>query len=1588
MKVWRRGSVRRSPAKRRWLSRQNSLQRSQRRLLLEPLEDRSMLSVTLPAITGPDSGGVYDVPSGKDLYVPLVGTDTGQTITYTASSNNANVTATVLTGNPTLSITVHGVTGTNNTSFSGTMTFQLFENIAPNTVQAIINYVNSGLYTGANFYRAETGTGFQLIQGGVEMTSGKTEPSDIAGEINVAALFNSPGMLAMANTGSPDTASGEFFITAPNIPLANEPQSSLNFGYTVFGQLLTGQDIYNDIENTATTSSGGIDYAKNDVTIDSATINTNDTQHSVVQIAEPSNFTGSAAITITATGSDGTHATQTFTVSAAPPTNTTAQPVILKPVSNLTTNLNTPANLQLSALFGAGYSTGTITYSVTGNTTFTGAPSNVTVSGSGSSGALILTPTSGFTGTINLVAHVVDVLPNGSGGTFTVQDALPFTLTVNNTTTVLTVGITSVTDPINNSNDTSTSAVGNGVTGTTVSVTATDGTHTTSAKTTTVGTGGMWAVNGINVSSLSDGAITYTATATDSTHATVTDTQTATKTTALPSVALTTLTSPINSGNVTNTSASGTGTAGNTVSVVATDGTHTTTAQTMTVPAGGSWSITGINVSALSDGTITYKATTTDSVGNTASATKTTIKDTVGPSVSITSVPSSITTTNQTSVTVGGTGASGLTISLVATDGTTTTTTKTTTVGSGGTWSISGINVSGLNDGTITFTASSTDTNGNTSSTSKTSIKSTAAPAVAVTTVTSPINTTNVTNTSISGTGTVGASISVVASDGTHSTTATTTTIPMGGSWSVTGINVSSLSDGTITYTVTASNASGTTTITKTTTKDTVAPSVSITTVTSPINLANQTSTAISGTGTAGDTISVVASDGTHSTTAQTTPVPVGGSWSITGINVSALNDGTITYTVTATDAASNTTTTSKTATKNTTVPSVAITTVTNPINTSNDTSTAISGTGTTGATISVVASDGTHSTAPQTTTVSSGTWTVSGIDVSALDDGTITYTVTATNSFNNTATTSQTATKTTVITDGEATTTQVTSDHDTGSTYGQTVQFTATVSTGSADTPTGTVQFQIDGVNFGAPQTLSGGQASISVSSLTATTHTITAFYPGVDAQFNTSQGSFSQDVSPAMLTITADDKTKVFGQALPTFTVSYSTFVNGDTSASLTTQPTLSTTATATSAVNNYTITVNGATDSNYTIEFDPGTLSVTQASTTISVQPSASTIAVSQSVTLTATVAVVSPGAGSPTGTVTFMDGSNTLGTGSVNSSGQATYTVPANTLSLDVHSITAVYGGDANFQASPTSDAVSLTVNSIDNTLKPSVGISGPSIGVRGQVLSYTFTVTDPNASVNEAAGYSYSINWGDGQTQSIAAVPNSLTQTVTHTYTASQTDSLSVTVANQLNVASTPATQSVVISAVALEPDAANPSQMDLYVGGTTGNDQISVVPASGNKLSVMINRQSQGSFAASAIYVFGGAGNDNIQISPNIRLPAVLDGGAGNDWLVGGAGRNILIGGAGTDTLQGGKNDDIMIGGSSTFEGDAKSLNYLMAEWNSADSLAVRENDLNGTGGGSGANGEVFLEIGSTVLNDSVVDQLFGNGGHDWTLPS
>ncbi|MEX2113841.1 MAG: Ig-like domain-containing protein, partial [Pirellulales bacterium] len=438
------------------------------------------------------------------------------------------------------------------------------------------------------------------------------------------------------------------------------------------------------------------------------------------------------------------------------------------------------------------------------------------------------------------------------------------------------------------------------------------------------------------------------------------------------------------------------------ITVIATDGTNDTIEYTTTVAANGTWSILDIDVSSLDDGIITFDVTMTDVGGNTTTDSVTAEKDTVAPIVDLTAVTNPINAAGAAATTASGTGEAGASISVVASDGSTTTTAVTTTVAGAGTWSVSNIDVSELDDGTITYSVTATDAAGNSSTDTLTAEMDTVAPDIDLLLVTDPVFSGNVATTAASGTGEVGASIVLVVSDGTNSTADLTTTVAGDGTWSIIDIDLTDLDDGTITYTVTATDAvDNAATDTLNAVKDVVANAAFLS-ATNPINANNVTAVSTIGTGEDGADIELVISDGANPTSAMTTTV-AGGMWSFSGIDLSALDDGPITYTVTTTDVAGNTSTIVFNADKDTVVPVVDLQLVIDPVNAANASATSAGGSGEVGATISLTVTDGTLVTSTYTGVVAGdGNWVIVDIDVSTLNDGTITYSVTATDAAGN----------------------------------------------------------------------------------------------------------------------------------------------------------------------------------------------------------------------------------------------------------------------------------------------------------------------------------------------------------------------------------------------------------------------------------------------------------------------------------------------------------------------------------------------------------------------------------------------------------
>ncbi len=399
------------------------------------------------------------------------------------------------------------------------------------------------------------------------------------------------------------------------------------------------------------------------------------------------------------------------------------------------------------------------------------------------------------------------------------------------------------------------------------------------------------------------------------------------------------------------------------------------------------------------------------------------------------------------------------------------------------------------------------------------------------------------------------------------------------------------------------------------------------------------------------------------------------------------------------------------------------------------------------------------------TLTSGSGSCSPSSGTVLGVGSPTVTATFNATGGDPNFVTTATNTTSVTV--NAAATTTSVTSNHN-PSVVGQAVTYTATVAAipPGAGTPTGNVEF-LDG---GTAITACGGASGNPLSGTSATcvvtynstgSHTITAQYLGsTNFSASAASSSLTQTVNAAATTtsVTSNHNPSVVGQAVTyTATVAVTSPGSGTPSSSdtVTFKDGASTISCGTGSVsfNGTTATcvvtygsVTGGSPHSITAVFGGdanygGSTSsalsetVNKASTSTSVTSTSNPSVVGQQVFYTATVAVSSPGAGTPSSsdTVTFKDGASTItcGTGSTSFNGTiATCGVTYNSTTGSPHSITAVFGGDANY-ATSTSSALSQTVNKASTTTSVT-STSNPS--TVGQQVTYaaTVAVTSPGS----------------------------------------------------------------------------------------------------------------------------------------------------------------------------------------------------------------------------------------------------------------
>jgi len=296
--------------------------------------------------------------------------------------------------------------------------------------------------------------------------------------------------------------------------------------------------------------------------------------------------------------------------------------------------------------------------------------------------------------------------------------------------------------------------------------------------------------------------------------------------------------------------------------------------------------------------------------------------------------------------------------------------------------------------------------------------------------------------------------------------------------------------------------------------------------------------------------------------------------------------------------------------------------------------------------------------------------------------------------------------------------------------TFGQSVVFTATVQPSNGGTTTGSVTF-LDGSTSLGTATVSSNAAQFTLANLSAGSHSITAKYSGDGNFTGSTSSSVTQTVNQASTTTTVASNLNpaTFGQAVVlTATVQPSaggtttgtvTFLDGTTSlGAVTVSSNTAQLLLSSLSVGSHSITAKYSGDGNFTASTSAAvTQTVNQASTTTAVASNLNPATFGQAVVLTATVQ--SSGGGTATGTVTFLDGSTSLGTAAVSSNAAQ---LSLSSLSVGSHSITAKYSGDGNFTAS-TSTSVTQTVNQATTTTTVAANLNPATFG-----QSVTFTVT--------------------------------------------------------------------------------------------------------------------------------------------------------------------------------------------------------------------------------------------------------------------
>ena len=156
----------------------------------------------------------------------------------------------------------------------GTIKIELYPKYAPNTVANFVNLVEEGFYNGNTFHRLVPGF---VLQGGDPEGNGTGDPGySIKGEFRENGytkntLKHTTGIISMARSMSPDSAGSQFFIVLADSQMIS---ASLDNKYAAFGKVIEGLEIIKKIEDSAEIEDSQTGKLKENITIESATVET------------------------------------------------------------------------------------------------------------------------------------------------------------------------------------------------------------------------------------------------------------------------------------------------------------------------------------------------------------------------------------------------------------------------------------------------------------------------------------------------------------------------------------------------------------------------------------------------------------------------------------------------------------------------------------------------------------------------------------------------------------------------------------------------------------------------------------------------------------------------------------------------------------------------------------------------------------------------------------------------------------------------------------------------------------------------------------------------------------------------------------------------------------------------------------------------------------------------------------------------------------------------------------------------------------------------------------------------------------------